>query len=180
MGAKHSKDIPENEFVFENPLLPKTFQLPSKEEENNEIKPKISKEEKVDNKPESVSTFPAPETKNIEEIEANAYENISNEENTNIDTDSNKIKPETTTNQNNENLNIPQQEMPFVEEVKKEKKKKYNEEPLPSDEWYKPLNIEKADEILSSEALENIIEEHVREELYSIKEEQKNKKFQKG
>jgi len=175
MGAKNSKDIPENEFVFENPLLPKTFQLPSKEE-NDKIKPKILKEEKVDNKPESVSTFPAPETKNIEDIESNAYnanENISSEHSTNVNTDNNNVEPETIKIPNNENVNIPQQQNSIIEEVKKEKKKKYNEEPLPSDEWYKPLNIEKADEILSSEA-QNIIEEHVREELYSIKKEQKN------
>lgn len=173
MGAKHSREIPEKEFVFENPLLPKTFQLPTNEEE---IKPKI--EEKVDNKPESVSTFPTPETKNIEDIEANAYKDISNKENTNNNTDGNNVEPENST-PNDENADIPQSVKPIEEEVKKVKKIKFNEEPLPSDEWYKPLMIEKADEILSSEAIENIIEEHVKEEINIIKKEQKIRNFKR-
>jgi len=162
MGSKHSREIPEKEYVFENPLLPKTFQLPTNEEENIEIKPKI--EEKVDNKPESVSTFPTPETKNIEDIEANAYNDTSNKETTNNNTEASNPK--------NENENIPQPVKPI-------KKIKFNEEPLPSDEWYKPLNIEKADEILSSEAIENIIEEHVKEEINNIKKEQKIRNFKR-
>jgi len=39
--------------------------------------------------------------------------------------------------------------------------------------------IEKADEILSSEAIENIIEEHVKEEINIIKKEQKIRNFKR-
>jgi len=204
MGAQHSRDIPENEFIFENPLLTTTttFQLPPKEDD--EIPKKLSEKER--NKPESVSTFPAPlkskeleeentleyeKTENakdaIENIEPEIIEDIKknnkqkNIKETNFDKIKNNKEIKDNKIKNTKELPIMNEELKeeVKEEIKKEKKKKFKEEPLPTEDTYKPLNLEKADQILSPEILEEIIEEHVKEEIHNIQNEPKIRNFKR-
>lgn len=75
---------------------------------------------------------------------------------------------------------LENKEVNEVKEVKKDKKKKYIEEPLPlDDDSYKPLDLIKPDIILTPEAIESIIEEHVKEEIHRIQNENKIKNFKR-
>ncbi|ORX81543.1 hypothetical protein BCR32DRAFT_327264 [Anaeromyces robustus] len=168
MGAQQSKSKPENEFVFENPLLQTTtFELPKNDEINNETTIDDSS-----TKNDNANVKEIPETNNN-----NNNNNNNNDKSIPISTDA-KLETEDNNIENIEVNSVPLEEE--VKEVKKDKKIKFEEEPIPVDDnSYKPLNLEEPDIIITPDFYEEIIEEHVKEEINNIKNDPKVRNFKR-
>ncbi|KAG4100611.1 hypothetical protein H8356DRAFT_1660256 [Neocallimastix lanati (nom. inval.)] len=139
--------------------------------ETNEVNNLYDSDNNIKNEEKSEFKLETNETNEINNL-YDSDNNITNEEKSEFKLETNNIDTDNINNKEDKN----------VKDVKDNKKDKkiYTEEPLPkADDSYKPLDLIKPDEILSPETVENLIEEHVKEELYLIQNEYKIKNFKR-